>query len=405
LSHSTAGNSDGRNDAILSKKKETTMFTEIFNKRITLRPFRQIGAIAKRALTLVLVSVAAVATAQAQTYSITDLGALPGATSTYAYGMNDNGDVAGWSGNGSISTGYVWSHGAMTSIGWLPNGNPGSGLFAVNLFGQAVGVANPSTSGVLQTQGVLYRNNTLITIDTSAPSLFAHSITNTGVIVGDYTKGGGSSGGTFVPAFWAEDPSKPGRFRRTDLVPVSGDTAAYANAANQSMIIVGYTASQFLGYRGCLWNNDSKHTPTVLAPAPGDQTAQAVGINDLGMAAGFSWLGVYRVTPVVWSADPSHTPTALPFLPGTTHAMARAINNLGQVIGTGGEPDPAAGHAFSGVIPVVWLNGQIYLLQSLLDASGAGWQITESVAINNAGQIAGNGIHNGVPSAFVMNPN
>jgi uncharacterized membrane protein len=49
----------------------------------------------KQTLALILVFVAAVATSQAQSYSITDLGALPGATSTYAYGMNDNGDVAG----------------------------------------------------------------------------------------------------------------------------------------------------------------------------------------------------------------------------------------------------------------------------------------------------------------------
>lgn len=347
---------------------------------------------------------AAASLAHAQTYSITDLGALPGATAAYAYGMNDNGDVAGWSSSGSVSTGFVWSRGVMTSTGWL--GNPGSGMFAVNLYGQAVGVANPSTSGVLQSQGVLYRNNALLAIDTSAPSLFAHSITNTGVIVGDYTKGGGgSSSGVFVPAFWMEDPSKPGRFRRTDLSPASGDNMAYANAANQSMLIAGYTQSQFNGTRACLWNNDSKHTPVVLAPAPGDQTGEATGINDLGQAAGFSWFGIYRVTPVIWSADASHTPTALPFLAGTTHAMARAINNLGQVIGTGGEPDPANGASFSGTIPVVWLNGQIFLLQSLLDASGDGWQIIEAVAINNAGQIAGNGIHNGVRAAFIMNPN
>jgi len=360
----------------------------------------------KQTLSLILICVAAVATAQAQSYSITDLGTLPGATGTYAYGMNDNGDVAGWTSNGSVSTGYVWSHGVMTSIGFMGS-NPGSAAFAINLFGQAVGVANASSTAFQQSQGVLYRNNSLLAIDTSAPGLFAHSITNSGIIVGDYTKGGGgsSSGGTYIPAFWTEDPSKPGRFRRTDLQPVSGDTTAYANAANQSMIIVGYTEAQFTGTRACLWNTDSKHTPTVLAPAPGDQTGEAVSVNDLGVAAGFSWYGIYRVTPVIWSADPSHTPTALPALPGTTHAMARAINNLGQVIGTGGEPDAAAGHAFSGVIPVVWLNGQIYLLQSLLDASGAGWQITEAAAINNAGQIAGNGIHNGVPSAFVMNPN
>lgn len=357
----------------------------------------------KRSIFVILACVAVVVSAQAQTYSITDLGALPGATSTYAYGMNDNGDVVGWSNSGSVSTGFVWSGGTMTSIGFL--GNPGSALYAVNLFRQAVGVANPTTSGTIQSQGVLYRNNTLLAIDTSAPSLFAHAITNTGVIVGDYTKGGGgSSSGTYVPAFWTEDPSKPGRFRRTDLVPVSGDTA-YANAANQSMLIVGYTQNQFQGSRGCLWNNDSKHTAIVLPMPAVDQTAQAASINDLGAIAGFAWFGIYRLDPVVWSADASHTPTTLPVLPGTTHAMARAINNLGQVIGRGGEPDPANGQSFCGAIPVIWLNGQIYELQSLLDASGTGWQITEAVAINNAGQIAGNGLHNGVPSAFIMNPN
>ena len=87
----------------------------------------------KRSFSLILIFVAAVATAQAQTYSITDLGALPGATGTYAYGINDNGDVVGWSANGQLSTGYVWSRGVMTSAGFL--GNPGSELYAVNLFG------------------------------------------------------------------------------------------------------------------------------------------------------------------------------------------------------------------------------------------------------------------------------
>jgi uncharacterized membrane protein len=257
----------------------------------------------------------------------------------------------------------------------------------------------------LQSQGILYRNNTLITIDTSAQSLFAHFITDTGIIVGDYNKGGGSEG-SFVPAFWVEDPTKPGRFRRTDLQPIAGDLFAYANAANQSLIVVGYTASQAFGYRACLWNNDPKHTPLVLAPAPGDQTAEAECVNNLGLACGFSWFGIYRTSPVVWSADASHTPMVLPVLPGTSHAWAKAINNLGQVIGYGGDASGVLGTVqTTGAIPVVWLNGQIYTLQSLLDASGAGWTNVEGVAINNLGQIAGNGIHNGVSSAFILNPN
>lgn len=344
--------------------------------------------------------VAVVATAQAQSYSITDLGALPGTTSSYAFGMNDKGDVAGWSCcTKNVGTGFVWSQGVMKSIGWWPGGAPGSGLFAINWSGQAVGVADPKN---FQSNGVLYRNNALLEFDTSAPSLYAHYISDRGIIVGDYTKGGSS--GTFVPAFWTEDPSKPGRFRRTDLVPIPGDTA-YANAANQSLIIVGYTQNQWQGTRGALWNNDNNHTVVVLAPAAGDQTASAEGVNDLGVACGYSWFGIYRTNPVIWSADASHTPATLPALPGTSHAWARGINNLGQVIGYGGDVSGVGGTgATTGATPVVWLNGQIYVLQSLLDSSGAGWQITDVLAINNVGQIAGNGVHNGVASAFIMTP-
>ena len=342
-------------------------------------------------------------------YTITDLGMLPGATGVSAYGLNDEGDVVGWSGNATLTTGFIWSGGSMRNVGSLPGGNPGSLLWTINGLGQAVGVANPGTfNGSQQYQGIIFRNNTMQTIDTGAQSLFARFISYTGVIVGDYNKGGGgSSGGSFQPAFWIEDPTKPGRFRRTDLVPASGDTSAYAYAANQSLIIVGTTISQARGNQGCIWNNDPKHTPSVLAPAAGDQTAIAKAVNDLGVSCGFSWLGVYRTSPVVWSADASHTPTALPTLPGTMHGNATGINNLGQVIGFSGDGSSAGGA--TGATPVIWVNGQIYPLQSLLDASGAGWDLTGNIAgqgfaINNAGQIIGNGLHNGQARAFLLTP-
>src|SRR5690348_8174539 len=87
----------------------------------------------KTALTGLLWSSIAVSAFGQPLFTITDLGALPGATGTYAFGLNDNGDVAGSSGANSILTGYIWSAGVMKSIGWL--GNPGSGLFAVNGLG------------------------------------------------------------------------------------------------------------------------------------------------------------------------------------------------------------------------------------------------------------------------------
>ena len=43
-------------------------------------------------------------------------------------------------------------------------------------------------------------------------------------------------------------------------------------------------------------------------------------------------------------------------------------------------------------------------MQSLLDASAADWTLTAINAINNVGQIAGVGVHNGVTRAFLMTP-
>ena len=46
----------------------------------------------------------------------------------------------------------------------------------------------------------------------------------------------------------------------------------------------------------------------------------------------------------------------------------------------------------------------MFELQSLLDASGAGWTLTSATAINNRGQIVGTGLHNGQPRGFLMTP-
>ena len=55
--------------------------------------------------------------------------------------------------------------------------------------------------------------------------------------------------------------------------------------------------------------------------------------------------------------------------------------------------------------PVIWRDGGVFDLQSLLDpGSGEGWTITSVSGINNLGQIVGSGLRNGQPSPFVMAP-
>jgi uncharacterized membrane protein len=343
-----------------------------------------------------------VAVAGAQpSYSIKDVGALPGLFGSQANGINDAGDIVGGS-EMSIATaqmtGFVLRGGVMKSIGKLPSGSFSSAS-SINASGSAVGVGDSTTPSL---QALLFRNNSLLDVFPSASSnAYGFYINDAGVIVGQLAQGHNAG---WIPTIWVEEPTKPGRFRGTTLTPFPGDTQAQAQAANQSIQVVGYTSGS-MGTRGILWNNDANHTPAILQPVLETQpqlidSAAAYAVNNLGVAVGVSWYGIYHSTAVVWSADASHTPTALPLLPGEVQASANGINNSGQVIGYNG-----LDVTLHGLTPVTWINGQIFLLQSLLDASGAGWQLRWVTAINNSGQIVGTGYYNGLQRGFVLTPN
>ncbi|MGE5095969.1 MAG: hypothetical protein ACM3SO_12565 [Betaproteobacteria bacterium] len=113
----------------------------------------------------------------------------------------------------------------------------------------------------------------------------------------------------------------------------------------------------------------------------------------------------FTSTPVLWNNDAAHTATALP-LPGTENfGSAVAINNLGQIIGISGVATIGSPFSVTGIHTVVWRDGGVFDLTSLLDpVSGAGWVITSAASINNLGQIVGQGTFNGVAMPYVMTP-
>ena len=126
-------------------------------------------------------------------------------------------------------------------------------------------------------------------------------------------------------------------------------------------------------------------------------------MNDLGQAVGESH-PPFRSRPVIWNNDGAHTVAELPLLPGDNYGVAIAINNLDHVLGTSAYVVPGSMNVGPSRF-VVWRNGGVFDLQTLLDPiSGAGWTITGVSAINNLGQIAGVGSHNGQPMAFVLTP-
>src|SRR3954468_23186263 len=121
--------------------RETKIKTKDSMKRsITLsafgaRPFLQVAVI-----TLAVIALSRQTEAQ-PLYSVTDLGALPGAASSVATGLNDRGDVVGYCApavENFNEVGFVWRAGVMISTGKLLKGTY-SVANAINSFGVVVG--------------------------------------------------------------------------------------------------------------------------------------------------------------------------------------------------------------------------------------------------------------------------
>ncbi|AHF89563.1 hypothetical protein OPIT5_04255 [Opitutaceae bacterium TAV5] len=115
-----------------------------------------------------------------------DLGVLTGKTVSVAYGINDAGQVVGYSGTG-IGAGeraFVYQNGVMTELGTLSaDANATSSAHDINNQGQIVGHASTSggnTHAFLYTDGAMQDLGTL----SNQGDSFAHAINASGWIVG-----------------------------------------------------------------------------------------------------------------------------------------------------------------------------------------------------------------------------
>lgn len=342
-----------------------------------------------------------VSSSRAQTtYTVTDLGTLPGATSSYAQGLNDFGDVVGSCSNaasGANPIGFRWSGGVMTSTGLLPKGNY-SYANAINGAGVVVGggdTGNFRPQAWVQTHGGLYNF-----FPNNGGNTHAVSISDSGAICGYYTKSLSGWVASWKAAIWTPDPKDPRKYRTTDLPILAGvdpkSNSVFPARMNQVGQVVGAASNDVIGQHAVLWNNDAAHTIVDLGTLPDDWSSLGYGINDFGMAVGSSYRP-WRDAAVLWMNDEGHTPIDLGTLPGDTNARAVAINNAAQVIGY--SDDGATTRVF------IWdfISG-MQDLHSLLDASGDTWTLWEVTAINNRGQIVGFGMHEGLPRGFLLTP-
>jgi probable HAF family extracellular repeat protein len=323
-------------------------------------------------------------------YQITDLGTLPGDNGSVAFGLNDSGQVVGDSGIvGSPGQGhaFVWdATNGMQDLGTLPGGSRSRAL-GINESGQVVGESFiPGTGDHAFLWDAINGMQDLGTLPGGTETI-ARGINNSGQVVGE----------SFIPGTGYHAFLWDAVNGMQDLGTLPGGTRSYATGINNSGQVVGSSDTVgTLGYgHAFLWQNGAM---TDLGTLPGDGESYAHGINDSGQVVGES--RGFPIHAFLW--DAVHGMQNLGTL--GRDAFATGINSNGQVVGAAEVFDQSFGDYVDDAF--VWQNGTMSDLNDLIPR-GSGWTLPYAWAINNAGQIVGEGYNAGVAGhyrAFLVTP-
>jgi probable HAF family extracellular repeat protein len=318
-------------------------------------------------------------TALAQaSYTVKDLGALPGDASSVAWGINANGDVVGWSIGSNGTRGFVFrDFGGLFALPGLPN-RPRTVARDINDIGDIVGSAN--AGGTDLGHAVAWSGGDVTDLGTlgDGPYGEALAINNFGQIVGtSYIDGSTQHGWLFTPGAGIRD-----------LTPNSDRGAA--TDINDAGQVTGYKTA-IGGYHAFRWDAGQFLDLGVLA---GFADSFGYAINRLGQVAGHSGTASGNSERFVRFTDGK----GLEDLGGTgEHNALWGINASGDVAGCRGESLRRAVRFTDA--------GRLQELNDLIDPS-SGWVLLCATDINDAGQIAGYAFNNytGVTHAVRLDP-
>jgi probable HAF family extracellular repeat protein len=341
--------------------------------------------------------------ALALSYTITDLGTLPGGGWSTGYGLNQAGVVVGGASAPSGYHGFSWKTGHMKDLGtW--NGQALSTATSINTLNKIVGSSFDATFGTqhavkwsgrtvqnlgslpgasmseaedindagqivgsaifsyTQTKAFLWQNGTMTGLGTLGGSnSAAYCINASGQIVGSaYT-----TAGTDHAFRWQNGTM-------TDLGTPAGWQSSLAIAISDNGQIVGFGADASGAFRGFSYVSG---VWTVIGPIGTDTTSEATDVNSAGYVVGFSTSG-YRPVPG-----------------GNGQVGRAALSHSGESATTS-----SSDHAW------VYVGGTQYDLNTLIPA-GSGWRLIRADAINENGQITGTGWSpSGAQHGYLLTP-
>lgn len=354
--------------------------------------------------TAVVTSSATLALAQ-PIYTLTEVTLPASCVRTVATGLNAGGDVVAtcFTNPNDPGRAFAWRSGAAVPLGTLQGGTY-SEATAINDLGVVTGHGNTDRAAMLG----------WVTTAPGLQSFFSNNggytlplfIGNSGFIGGRYTTSKSGWVASIKGAVWTPDPKDPRKYRKTDLPILPGGvdpklSYSHPRGFNHAGFAVGFGLTDQVASTPALWSNDAAHTLTLLPMLSDGLWGEALAISDAGHIVGFETGGLPQ--PLFWQNDAAHAVSALPLLPGDTYGMPTAVNDAGVVVGTSGyqvtPTDVPVPHS------VVWIGGQVFELQTLLDPlSGQGYTVTAVAGINDAGQIAATATRNGASHAVLLTP-
>lgn len=180
--------------------------------------------------------------------------------------------------------------------------------------------------------------------------------------------------------------------RAIDLGTLPGGFSSAASRINSAGQIVGYSNGRDNNVHACLWSGGKIKD---LSP-PHAYYSEANAINEHGVVVG-------AIEPT--TQDQPHVcifrdgkARDLGALPGDDESHAKAINNKMEVVG-----ESTSTRRQNGRRAFLWRNGEMKDLNRLIDPA-SGWKLDEALAINDRGEIAGNGRIGGKQHAFLLVP-
>lgn len=312
--------------------------------------------------------------AQAQNYTLVDLGILDGATSQ-AYAINTDGRSVGVATKADSSfRAFVWG-GSLSPIEPLL-GEAQSHAMDINDNGDVVALSY--NLGAIVSHGLLFSSGTTTNLGSIAP----RGLNNSGTVVGSRI--------ATTPTLLVEEHAARWQTGSITDLGTLGGRFSQAMAVNDGNQIVGWsTLAGDVITRPMLWHNGSIHDLGTLGGAAG----QANAISNSGYVVGYAKTSDDKMRAFryqVSAGDGVQERLNLGVLGGDA-SMAYGVNEAGDVVGTSNHD------AF------LWRQGTLMNLNDTLP-SASPWHLQRALGINDHGMIVGTGTLLGFPHAFMLVP-